>query len=387
MNSLGVYLHFPWCLAKCPYCDFASYPATREEIPHERYADAIVRELAERASALEQSLATIFIGGGTPSLWSRAALGRVLAAVRSTLAPRDPADPPVEITVECNPSSFDERAATELLEVGVNRVSIGVQSLDQERLTFLGRLHDASGAVAALRAAERAGFKRISADLIFGVEGGKPQSPADAAREARAVAELGLTHVSAYGLTIEPGTAFGELHRKGRLPIAPDERIVDSFFAIEEVLESFGLEHYEISNYARPGEESRHNLGYWRGHDYLGLGVSAVGCVNARRYKNQKDPGRYLRAVLEARGPLEMESEDLDPETRLRERIMLGLRLRDGFDLEAAARELGIERAAREREPALARLVKLGRVERDGTRVRVARHARALTDGIAADLF
>ena len=242
-------MHFPYCLKKCPYCDFASYPADAPAIDHAGYADAVTRELELRQPTLasDLTLATVFFGGGTPSLWEPRELGRTLRAIFGAFE-RRAAD--VEVTVECNPSSFDERRAEELLQAGVNRVSVGVQSLDPERLAFLGRLHDAEGALSSLRAARSAGFSRVSGDLIFGVQGGRPQSPETAAREAERIAETGVDHVSAYGLTIEAGTTFGELHRKGRLPVASDDALVDSFFRIEEALLARGFSHYEVSNYA-----------------------------------------------------------------------------------------------------------------------------------------
>lgn len=387
---MGVYVHFPYCLKKCPYCDFASYPAEPERIDHLRYADAVIAELEQRSPSLPRGakLASVFFGGGTPSLWEPTQLGRALSAITGAFSSRAT---DVEVTVECNPSSFDQRRAEALLQNGVNRVSIGVQSLDAERLSFLGRLHDADGALEALRAAGRAGFTRVSGDLIFGVQGGRPQSPETAASEVERVAETGVHHVSAYGLTIEAGTQFGELHRKGRLPVAADDVIVESFFAIEEALGRRGFGHYEISNYALEGEESRHNLGYWRGHDYLGLGCAAVGTLSttegeAVRYKNHPDPGRYLRGAA-SRALVEVEREPLSAETRLRERIMLGLRLARGIDLGEAGHALGIDPFTSDRRRALAHLSAAGKIVTSGTTVVVAPHARALTDGIAAELF
>jgi putative oxygen-independent coproporphyrinogen III oxidase len=407
MEPIGVYVHFPWCLKKCPYCDFVSFARDADGIEHERYADAVIAELTRRAEAMAgRTLVTVFFGGGTPSLWAPRALGRVLEAIRRS-AGRAASD--VEVTVECNPSSLDEDKARALVDVGVNRLSIGVQGLDRERLGFLGRLHDADGGLGAVRAAVRAGVPRVSADLIYGVAlpggetsqkylaGGpvREQPASEAAAEARRVAETGVTHVSAYSLTIEPGTQFGELSRRGKLPIASEDGVADAFFAIEEALGEAGLEHYEISNYARRGDEARHNLGYWRGQDYLGLGCAAFGTVSgldaerpawARRYRNATDPARYEKAALA--GEVEIESEeDLCPETRLRERIMLGLRLREGLDLGRAAGELGLETWSEPRKKAAEKLRAQGKLEIDGSWIHVPRRAWVLADGIAAELF
>jgi oxygen-independent coproporphyrinogen-3 oxidase len=206
---LGVYVHFPWCLEKCPYCDFLSIASPRDSIPHAEYAAAVLNELEQRAAELTgYTLKSVFIGGGTPSLWHPAELGRVVEAI---LARFDAASENTEITVECNPTSLDLAHAKQLVDHGVNRLSVGVQALDRARLEFLGRLHDPSQALSAVRAALSSSVPRVSADLIFGVAG---QSVEQARDEARTVAELGVTHLSAYALTIEPGTRFGALARK-----------------------------------------------------------------------------------------------------------------------------------------------------------------------------
>jgi oxygen-independent coproporphyrinogen-3 oxidase len=214
---MGVYVHFPWCLAKCPYCDFVSYAvgvearAAADTAERDRaYADAVLREIDARAAVLAtRTLGSVFFGGGTPSLWTPPDLGRVLQAI---LGPRNNN---LETTTECNPTSIDEDRARALHDVGVNRLSIGVQSLSDERLRFLGRLHDARGAVAAVQGALRSGIPRVSADLIFGLPG---QTPEQACEEAARLVDLGLQHLSCYQLTIEPGTLFGELARRGRVP-------------------------------------------------------------------------------------------------------------------------------------------------------------------------
>ncbi len=257
-ETLGVYVHFPWCLAKCPYCDFFSLAEERPAIPHRAYADAMLRELERRAADVPAlPLSSVFFGGGTPSLWEPKELGRVLSAIRATFPGTD-----VEVTAECNPSSFDAERAAALLEAGINRVSLGVQGLEPKRLEFLGRLHDPEGGLAALRTALRAGFARVSADLIFGVAG---ETAEEARREALTLAELGPTHLSAYALTIEPGTRFGALAKAGKLPLLEDDIVARSFEAVSLALASAGFEHYEISNFAREGHYAEHNLAGWRG--------------------------------------------------------------------------------------------------------------------------
>jgi oxygen-independent coproporphyrinogen-3 oxidase len=393
----GVYLHFPWCLKKCPYCDFVSFAAERPSIDHRGYADAVLAEMDQRRATLEgRRVATIFVGGGTPSLWEPAELGRVLARIRAMCDVTDD----VEVTVECNPTSLDEGRARALKAAGANRLSIGVQGLERTRLEFLGRLHDENGGLVAVRQALASGIARVSADVIYGVAGGQPQTAEEAAEEVGRVADTGVTHVSAYALTIEPSTVFGELARKGTLPILPDDAVAEAFTAVRAALEGRGFVHYEVSNYARPGHEARHNLGYWRGCDYVGLGCAAYGTVSgeggrARRYRNKTDPTKYMAAALgggvaggaESRAATEGSSEDLDAETRLRERIMLGLRVAEGFDLVASAEELGVVAWTKERRRAADRLVKKGQLAIEGGRLTVPHGAWLFADGVAAELF
>jgi oxygen-independent coproporphyrinogen-3 oxidase len=352
-------VHFPWCLAKCPYCDFVSYAtgtagaADRGDL-YRRYTDAVLREIEARAGALQppEPVASVFFGGGTPSLWGAREVGRVLGAVL-----RQAED--AEVTVECNPTSIDEERARALLDVGVNRLSIGVQSLSDERLRFLGRLHDARGGLDAVQGALRAGVRRVSADLIFGLPG---QTPEQACDEATRLLDLGLEHLSCYQLTIEPGTRFGELARRGRLPLADDGAVAESFLALDEALSARGLAHYEISNYARPGQEAQHNLGYWRGDEYIGLGCAAYGFLRQAgraegglRYRNEVVPERYLEGAPSSEEPLA-------PEALMRERIMLGLRTREGVDLDEAEASLGVAGWTPARERAAAWLVERGRL-------------------------
>jgi putative oxygen-independent coproporphyrinogen III oxidase len=387
----GVYVHFPYCLAKCPYCDFVSYvPPRGSSIDHRGYADAVLRELDGRAPAFEdRTVGSVFFGGGTPSLWDSRELGRVLAGVRTAL----PAARALEVTVECNPTSLDEDRARALVDVGVDRVSIGVQSLRDDRLKYLGRLHDARGAAAAVQGAIRAGVPRVSGDLIFGLP---DQTPEQARDEALELADLGVGHLSAYQLTIEPGTRFGELARKGRLPQADDGATADAFLAIDEALAARGLGHYEVSNYAATGEEARHNLGYWRGDEYLGLGCGAygfartgmsarAGAARGERWRNDPRPLAYVTGDATTTAT----REDLDARTMLRERIMLGLRMREGVDVAQAARDLGIEAEGwtDERAREAAKLSERGRLVREGTRVRIPRAAWLWTDDTAARLM
>jgi len=387
-ETLGVYVHFPWCLAKCPYCDFFSLAEERPNIPHRAYADAVLCELERRAAELGPArLKSVFFGGGTPSLWEPSELGRVLAAIRATFPGGH-----VEITAECNPSSFDEARAAALLEAGVNRVSLGVQGLEAKRLEFLGRLHDPEGGLRALRAALSAGFERVSADLIFGVAG---ETAEEARTEALTLAELGPTHLSAYALTIEPGTRFGALAKAGKLPLLEDDIVARSFEAVSTALASVGFEHYEISNFARGGHYAAHNLAVWRGTAYLGLGTGAWGTVRRAgslvRYRNAPAPERYLKAsataALWSTSELVSDVETIAPETALSERLMLGLRLAEGIDLAALEHATGAPGWTAERRRTAERLVRQERLLVDGDRLRVPRSAWLFADGVVRDLL
>lgn len=392
-DPISVYVHFPWCLRKCPYCDFNSYGTSREDVPHDAYADAVCRELAYRLPPVaERTLVSIFFGGGTPSLWRSDALGRVIREIRGGFA-RVAED--LEVTVECNPTSLDRAKAAALREVGVGRVSIGVQSLDPERLAWLGRLHDAELALRALREASLE-LPRVSGDLMFGMPG---QEPAAFVAELERVLETGVRHVSAYALTIEAGTQFGELHKKGRLPIATDDAYADTYLAVEARMAAAGLAHYEVSNYAVPGEEARHNLHYWRGGAYVGVGAGAVGCVDdpvtrtARRWRSEPLPARYLALRYPAPGDRreggafeEGWTETLSPADRVREALMLGLRTREGVDLEAVRARTGLDPRLG-REPAIARRMARGELELEAGRMRVPPRCWLALDAIVTDLF
>ncbi len=319
-------------------------------------------------------------------MWEAEELGRLISGMRGAFA--DAADE-LEVTAECNPASFDRSVGEAFALAGINRISLGVQSLDNERLRFLGRLHDSEQALRAIDDAQRT-HERVSCDLMFGMPG---QSVDDLHEEIERVVARGIRHVSAYALTIEPETPFGALHREGKLQVAPEEEYADLFEGATRRFESLGFEHYEVSNYAAPGEESVHNLHYWRGGDYLGLGAGAVGCVTsaqgkARRWRNDPDSARYMNAAgSEAQ---ELESESLDAQDLIREALMLGLRTLEGVDLKAAETRAGVD-PLEGRAEAVERHLERGNLLLDvceeGARLRVPRARWLHLDGIVADLF
>jgi oxygen-independent coproporphyrinogen-3 oxidase len=340
----------------------------------------VLRELDARAPDLQgRALKSIFFGGGTPSLWGPNALRRTLRGITGAF---DHVDGDVEVTVECNPSSLTQENAALLREAGVGRLSIGVQSLRDPHLRFLGRLHDSERAVASLEEATRE-MPRVSGDLMFGMPG---QTLEELGEDIARIAETGVRHVSAYALTIEEKTMFGSLHRAGKLRVAPEEQYADLFEYAEQCFTDLGWTHYEVSNYAAEGEESRHNLHYWRGGAYVGLGAAAVGCLDqgqgrATRWQNDPNPQRYL-----TQRTLEAEVEELGPEEIIREALMLGLRTVDGMNLSETETRAGRDpQAGRERE--IEGAIETGNLEQVGDWLRVPQGRWLKLDGIVRDLF
>ena len=336
MQPLALYVHWPFCLAKCPYCDFNSH--VRERIDQARFAACLRAELAWEAARLgRRPLASIFFGGGTPSLMVPDTVAALIADARRLFAPL----PGLEVTLEANPTSVEAGRLAAFRDAGVNRVSLGVQSLRDGALRGLGRQHDAAQAVAALRTA-RALFERVSFDLIYARPG---QSLADWRCELREALALAADHLSLYQLTIEPGTGFEALHRQGRLVLPDDETGAALYDATAEEAARFGLLAYEVSNYARPGSESRHNLAYWRYGDYAGIGAGAHGRVTLGgglfATRRHRAPEIWAERV-ERDGHATTHEEMLEPRERAREMLLMGLRLSEGIDAARFAARAGM---------------------------------------------
>jgi oxygen-independent coproporphyrinogen-3 oxidase len=375
-RPFGLYVHFPWCSFRCPYCDFAV--TTDRPIPGVRYADAVIAEIRMRAPAFAgRPCATLFLGGGTPSLWEPAAIARVVEAARALGLPRG-----AEVTIEANPESAGAARAAAWREAGVNRVSIGVQSFDPVVLRKLGRRHSPGQAEAAIREVA-AILPNVSVDLIHG---GRRSSVASAREDARRVASLPVTHVSSYALTLDADVLaedvpFARLAREGKLDFPGDEEVVAQGRAIAEVLGAAGFRRYEISNFARPGLESRHNLLYWRSEDYLGVGAGAVGCVrpggDALRWTNHREVGPWLADVTAGRLP-EESVERIGAAAARNERIMLALRTAEGLDLDLVGEGLRGEVDA---------LVRAGLAVRAGGRLRLTDTGMDVHSAVAERLF
>jgi putative oxygen-independent coproporphyrinogen III oxidase len=337
MDSLALYIHWPFCLAKCPYCDFNSH--VREAIPQARFRAALRRELAWEAERLgRRRLTSIFFGGGTPSLMEPETVAALIAdAGRHFAAAED-----IEITLEANPTSVEAERFAAFRDAGVNRVSIGVQSLDPAALQMLGRQHSATQAIAALETA-RAIFPRISFDLIYA----RPsQTLAEWRAELCQALDLAADHLSLYQLTIEPGTRFEAMHRRGEIVLPGDDMAAALYEVTAEAAARFGLLPYEVSNYAVPGSESRHNLTYWRYGDYAGIGPGAHGRITlspphimASRRHRAPEPWAE-RVEREGRG--EVELVPLQQTERAREMLLMGLRLSEGIDPARFAARTGV---------------------------------------------
>jgi oxygen-independent coproporphyrinogen-3 oxidase len=372
----ALYIHWPFCAKKCPYCDFNSH--VRESVDVAAWQSALLADMrAEAELAGGEPLTSIFFGGGTPSLMPPALVAALLAEAERLWGFADG----IEITLEANPSSVETANFAALAAAGINRVSLGVQSLDDAELRFLGRLHGATEALEALETAQ-GHFKRVSFDLIYALPGHTPEMWHD--RLTRALS-FGTGHLSLYQLTIEPGTRFASDVRRGRLVPLDDDEAAELFDMTQALTGAAGLPAYETSNHARVGEQSRHNLAYWRYQDYAGIGPGAHGRRGGVATVRHKKPENFLSAVARQGNGI-AEARTLAVSEQAAEALLMGLRLTEGIDLAALSTRFGLPRAGLVDEAALARLQTLGLVRIDGTRLAVAPPGRGLLDALLAEL-
>jgi len=373
-SVLGFYLHVPFCVQRCHYCSFNTAPLEAGQMdPYLRALHGELDVLGGLSWAGDVTIATVFLGGGTPSLLEPEALAAILDDLRARWRLADGA----EVTVECNPESVTRERLARYRAAGVTRVSLGVQALDDTVLKTLGRLHDARGARAAFDAARDAGYDDVSVDVMYGL----PGLAVDAwASDVERVLAWDPDHVSAYALTLDGGSPWGA---GGVENLPAEDDVVAQYWALTRAAAARGFEHYEISNYARPGHRARHNLGYWRAGEYLAAGPGACGFVGDVRYGNIKPLTRWRAAVDAGTLPVET-SERLTPRQRLAERLILGLRTSDGVPAAWLA-----ERTAS--EPALARRIdeweRAGHLVADGARVRLTESGFILSDALFVDLL
>jgi len=377
-GGFGLYLHWPFCASKCPYCDFNSHVAA--EIDQKRWRRAYLGEIARVGVETQgRVLNTVFFGGGTPSLMEPDTIAAILETVRTAW----PVANDLEVTLEANPGSVEAGRFRAYADAGVNRLSMGVQALNDDDLKRLGRLHSSAEARAAFDIA-RAAFPRVSFDLIYARQ---DQSVSAWEAELREALGMAVDHLSLYQLTIEDGTAFGARHAAGRLAGLPDDdTAADMYLITQDILASSGMPAYEVSNHARAGAESRHNLIYWRYGDYAGIGPGAHGrlTLGGRRIATDtpRAPGAWL-AQVEAAGHGELPREPLSPGDQAAEYLMMALRLSEGLDVDRYAALAGRALAA----GAVARLEDLSMIRREGTRLCPTPAGRAVLNAVIRELM
>lgn len=375
-EPLALYVHWPFCVSKCPYCDFNSH--VRESVDQGVWREALLADLRHEAALLPgRTVGSIFFGGGTPSLMPPATVAAVIAAAESAWGLADD----VEVTLEANPNSVEVANFADLAAAGVNRVSIGVQSFDSEVLEFLGRAHSEDEARRAIATAQEH-FSRVSFDLIYARPG---QSMAAWEAELAGALAFGTDHLSLYQLTIEPGTRFATLAAKGDLAIPDGDAAADLFDATQSMTRAAGLPRYEVSNHARVGKESRHNLAYWRYADYAGVGPGAHGRRLEQATERHKKPENFIAAVARNGHGLKVEN-DLPAHERATEAMLMGLRLTEGIDLARIEARSGLSREAFVDAGAVARLTVQGLMRQDGDRLAVADDGILLLDSILSEV-
>ena len=371
---LALYIHWPFCVSKCPYCDFNSH--VRETVDQVAWKEALLADLAYEATQMPgRTLGSIFFGGGTPSLMPPDTVAALIeAATRHWRAAEN-----IEITLEANPSSVEAARFADLALAGVNRSSLGLQALDDEALHFLGRAHDVDEGLAALNVAQR-NFARVSFDLIYA----RPGQAADTwATELERALGFGTEHLSLYQLTIEPGTRFATLVQQGKLTPIDNDTAADFFETTRATMARRGLPAYEISNHARRGAESRHNLTYWRGRDYVGIGPGAHGRRLGMATVRHKKPENWIAAV--ARNAHGTQSETpLSGAERATEALLMGLRLSEGVDLAHVRKYSGVNQPVK--IDAVARLQAIGLLALDHDRLTISERGFLLLDSILPEI-
>lgn len=328
----GIYIHIPYCVAKCPYCDFNSY-GIGTQFPEEEYTDAVLKELEfYREEIKGKEINSIFFGGGTPSLFDPSSIERIISRICGTAKTTDD----IEISLEVNPKTADMDKLTGLRAAGVNRISVGVQSFSERKLKFLGRINSPEDSRRILKDIIKAGFENYSMDLMYGI---RDETIAEWKNDLKQAREFGYPHISAYCLTIEDGTEFGRRYALGALEVPSDDTLTEFITYTTDFLEEAGYTQYEISNYAKSGAECSHNMLYWRGDSYLGLGAGAHSHfaeskppVRGRRWANLRNPALYMKSLKEHLKPIDF-SETLNSEEAVQDRVLMGLRLKEGIDI------------------------------------------------------
>lgn len=372
---VGLYVHIPFCDSKCGYCDF--YSVAVEGRDTHGFVARLIRELKLRCSGLNKQISTVFYGGGTPTILPSDALEQLFLTTRE-IVDVDRLD---EFTVEANPATIDDHKARLMVDHGVTRVSLGAQSFFQSELSSLERLHSPGDIAPSVDTLRRAGVREVNLDLIFGIPGQSLETWSESL--SRAI-DLGADHIACYGLTYEPNTRLTAMKRHGRLTPCDEDLEADMYLFAIDRLERAGYAQYEISNFAKPGCQSRHNLIYWRNEPYLGVGPSAVGCINHRRYKNVSDVGLYIRRMDEF-GEAEVESEFVDESMRVTEIILMQLRLNEGISVNRFRERVGVDPAQR-LNPALDGLIARGLLTATDSAIALTKAGRLVANRVMAEL-
>ncbi|MCO5218081.1 MAG: radical SAM family heme chaperone HemW [Thermomicrobiales bacterium] len=381
-DPIGIYIHVPFCAHICPYCDFTTYAGKGDLIPS--YVDAVMEEIARRAGeARGREIATIYLGGGTPSLLSPEHIARIL----NTIDQQFPVLPEAEITMEANPNGLTPEHLRGYRAAGVNRLSIGAQTLDRRGLRTLGRQHEAQDVFTSVREAHAAGFERINLDFIFGWPGQHRESWQRDLQEVIAMGDEGPDHLSLYSLIIEPGTPYADAQARGILVMPDDDATADLYEDAIDMLDAAGWTHYEIANWSRkPNGHSRHNAIYWQHGDYLGIGAGAFGTIDGMRVMNQLLPERYIVDLADGRLP-QSNTEPLDEETARGETMMLGLRLLvDGVDANAFQRRHGVS-LTHHFGLQITRMTELGMMETTDRGVRLTKRGMMLANSVVTEFL
>jgi putative oxygen-independent coproporphyrinogen III oxidase len=375
-EPLALYIHWPFCVSKCPYCDFNSH--VRDSVDQEAWLAALLADMAYEAELTKgRELTSIFFGGGTPSLMPPATVSALIETAQRHWGFADN----IEITLEANPSSVEAARFADLGAAGVNRVSLGLQSLDDAALAFLGRAHSVAESLDALAIAQRH-FARVNIDLIYA----RPDQTGEQWRtELERAIGFATDHMSLYQLTIEPGTRFETMVRTGEFVPADNDDAANLYELTQELTNAAGIPAYEISNHARSGSESRHNLSYWRYDDYIGIGPGAHGRRLNTATQRHKKPENFLSAVNRNAHGLANE-EPLDRSTRATEALLMGLRLAEGISLPRLSRKTGIAANALLDSVAVDRIVGLGLMRRDGDQVTITPRGMPLLDAILPEI-
>jgi oxygen-independent coproporphyrinogen-3 oxidase len=372
-----LYIHIPFCPAKCSYCAFATHIGSLKLAP--AYLRALDLEMARvAASGRTDSLETVYFGGGTPSMLSATQIAGILATVSSNFC----LSPSAEVTLEAHPATVDERKLKEVRAAGVTRISFGAESFDDQLLAAIGRTHSASDVRRVVPQAREAGFESIALDLIYGLPGHTPRSWEHSLRSA---IESGVDHLSLYPLSVEPKTVLAHRQKRGRLSLPPDDSVVEMYQHACQALRDAGYEHYEVASWCRPGWRCRHNLANWLGRQYYGVGVAAHAYLRPFRTENVTSVSRYLRRLADGASPV-VHAEHIGRATEVVEAVMLGLRLlTDGLDLVAIRERFGVDIAAKMR-PEIEELSDAGLIVADGSSIRLCESAVPVGNDVWARL-